>query len=65
MPTTMYRDKTWNMEVSERKKLSVMERSCLRSMNGVTLTDRGRNNEMQRIGVMRKMVGQAGQGGKG
>ena len=50
VPTVMYGSETWSMGVKERKRLDVMEMKCLRSMCGISIRDRVRNE------VIRKKV---------
>ena len=52
VPTVTYGSVCWRMKVSERRKLNVFEMKCLRSMAGVSQTDRVRNEVVrQRRGV--------------
>ena len=44
MPTVMYGSELWGMKVNERQKLNVFEMKCLRSMVGVSRSDRIRND---------------------
>ena len=48
VPTALYGSETWGLKEVERKKLNVFEMGCLRSMCGVTLWDRVRNEEVRR-----------------
>ena len=52
VPTVTYGAETWSVREAERKRLDVFEMRCLRSMVGVTLMDRVRNEEVrERAGV--------------
>ena len=56
VPTVMYGSESWGMKVSERQKLNVFEMKCLRSMTGVSLLDRVRNEVVRaRTGVRREL----------
>ena len=48
VPTALYGAETWGLREAERRKLNVFEMGCLRSMCGVTLWDRVRNEEVRR-----------------
>ena len=55
--TVMYGSESWGMKVTERQKLNVFEMICLRSMTGVSLLDRVRNEAVRaRTGVRREDV---------
>ena len=57
VPTVMYGSELWGMKVNERKKLNVFEMKCLRSMTGVSLLDRVRNEVVRaRTGVRRELA---------
>ena len=43
VPTVMYGSESWGMKVTERQKLNMFELKCVRSMTGVSLLDRVRN----------------------
>ena len=47
IPIVTYGAETWSMSVNERKRLDVMEMKCLRSMCGVSILDRVRNEEVR------------------
>ena len=52
VPTVMYGSELWGLKVSERQKLNVFEMRCLRSMTGISLMDRTRNEIVRaRAGV--------------
>jgi hypothetical protein len=58
VPTVMYGSETWGLRVAERRQLNVLEMKCLRSMAGVTLWDRRRNEEVRRTtGVVKELAG--------
>ena len=40
---TLYGTETWSMAVAEKKQLNIMDMRCLRSMCGIMLIDRVRN----------------------
>ena len=48
VPTALYGSETWGLREEERRKLDVFEMGCLRSICGVTLWDRVRNEEVRR-----------------
>ena len=48
VPTVAYGSELWGLKVGERQKLNVFEMRCLRSMAGVSLLDRIRNDEIRR-----------------
>ena len=57
MPTVMYSSESWGMKVTERQKLNVFEMKCLKSMTGVSLLDRVRNEVVRtRTGVRRELA---------
>ena len=52
VPTVMYGSESWGMKATEKQKLNVFERKCLRSMTGVSRLDRVRNEVVRaRTGV--------------
>ena len=58
VPTVLYGAETWGLNVREKRRLDVMEMKCLRSMCGVTIRDRIRNEEIRRrVGVQINMAG--------
>ena len=58
VPTVLYGAETWGLNVREKRRLDVMEMKCLRSMCGVTVRDRIRNEEIRRrVGVQINMSG--------
>ena len=58
VPTVMYSSELWGMKVSERRRLNVFEMKCLRSMAGVSMLDRLRNEEVrERTGVRKELAG--------
>ena len=48
VPTVLYGAETWGLNKKERKSLDVLEMRCLRSINGTTIRDRVRNEEVRR-----------------
>ena len=48
VPTALYGAETWGLREAERRKLNVLEMGCLRSMCGLTLWNRVRNEEVRR-----------------
>ena len=48
VPTALYRAEAWGMRSAERRKVNVLEMKCLRSLVGVSRTDRVRNEEVRR-----------------
>ena len=55
--TVMYGSESWGMKVTERQKLNVFEKKCLRSMTGVFRVDRVRNEVVRaRTGVRRELA---------
>ena len=52
VPTVLYGAECWTMKAEDRRRVNVLEMSCLRSMCGVTRWDRVRNEEIRRsVGV--------------
>ena len=43
VPTVLYGAEAWGMRCAERSKVSVLEMKCLRSLVGVSRTDRVKN----------------------
>ena len=57
VPTVIYGSKSWGIKITERQKLYVFEMKCLRSMTGVSLLDRVRNEVVRaRTGVRRELA---------
>ena len=52
VPTAVYGAEAWGIREAERKKLDVFDMGCLRSMYGLTLWNRVRNEEMRRRAQM-------------
>ena len=48
VPTALNGAEAWGMKRVERSKVNVLERKCLRSLNGVSRMDRVRNEEVRR-----------------
>ena len=48
VPTALYEAEAWGMRSAERRKVNVLEMKCLRSLVGVSLMDRVRNEEVRR-----------------
>ena len=46
--TMLYGSESWALNVEQRRKLEAAEMRCLRSMCGVSLRDRIRNEEIKR-----------------
>ena len=58
VPTVLYGAETWGLNVREKRRLNVMEMKCLRSICGVTIRDRIRNEEIRRrVGVQNDLSG--------
>ena len=58
VPTVLYGAETWGLNVREKRRLNVMEMKCLRSICGVTIRDRIRNEEIRRrVGVQNDLAG--------
>ena len=47
VPTALYEAEAWGMRSTERRKVNVLEMKCLRSLVGVSLMDRVRNEEVR------------------
>ena len=57
VPTVLYVAETWGMRSAERRKVNVLEMKCLRSLVGVSRTDRVRNEEViRRAGIERELA---------
>ena len=57
VPTVMYGSESWDIKVTERRKLNVFEMKCVRSMTGVSRLDRVRNEVVRaRTGVRRELA---------
>ena len=54
IPTVLYGSEAWTWSKNVGRKLNVLEMACLRKMNGVSLRDRIRNEEIRRMSVMNK-----------
>ena len=54
VPTVMYGSESLGMKVTERQKLNVFQMKCLRSMTGVSLLDRVRNEVMRARTALRR-----------
>ncbi len=61
--TALYGAETWNVGAVEMKRLNVWELRYLRSMCGVTLMNRVRNDEMSRRTVVLKQLADGGEQG--
>ena len=48
VPTALYGAEAWGMRSAERWKVNVLETKCLRSLVGVSRTDRVMNEEVRR-----------------
>ena len=57
VPTALYGAEAWRMRSPERRKVNVLEMKCLRSLVGVSRTDRVRNKEVRRrAGIERELA---------
>ena len=57
VPTATYGSELWGMKASDRRRLNVFEMKCLRSMTGVSLRDRIRNEEVRRrVGIEKDLA---------
>ena len=62
VPTALYGAEAWGMRSTERRKVKVLELKCLRSLVGVSRTDRVRNEEVRRrAGIERELASRADQ----
>ena len=62
VPTALYGAKAWGMRSAERRKVTVFEMKCLRSLVGVSRMDRVRNEEVRRrAGIGRELARRADQ----
>ena len=62
VPTALYGAEEWGMRSGERKKVNVLEMKCLRSLVGVSLMDRVRNEEVRRrAGIEKELANRADQ----
>ena len=60
VPTVFYRAETWSLNAREKWRLNVMEIKCLRSICGVTVRDKIRNEEIRRrVGIQVDLSGRA------
>ena len=58
----LYRAEAWGIRSAERIKVNVLEMKCLRSLVGVSRTDRVRNEEVhRRAGIQRELASIADQ----
>ena len=48
VPTALYGAGTWGMRSAERRKLTVLEMKCLRSLVGLSRMEKVRNEEVRR-----------------
>ncbi len=61
-PTALYGAESWNMG-AERNRLNVRVLRCLIGMNGITLMDQVKNEEVRRrIGLVKELGDQAEKG---
>ena len=57
VPTVLYGAETWGMRSAERRKVNLLKMKCLRSLVGVSRTDRIRNEEVRRrAGIERELA---------
>ena len=62
VPTALYTAEAWGMRSAERRKVNVLEMSCLRSLVIVSRMDRVRNEEVsRRAGIERELASRADQ----
>ena len=62
VPTTLYGAEAWGMRSAEKRKVNDLEMKCLRSLVGVLLMDRVRNEEVhRRAGIERDFVSRVDQ----
>ena len=62
VPTALYGAEAWGMRSAERRKVNFLEMKCLRSLVGVSLMDRVRNEEVhRRAGIERELASRADQ----
>ena len=62
VPTAFYGAEAWGMRSAERRKVNVLELKCLRSLVGVSVMDRVRNEEVRmRVGIEMELASRAGQ----
>ena len=62
VPTALYEAEAWGMRSAERRKVNVLAMKCLRSLVGVSLMDRVRNEEVRRrAGIERELASRADQ----
>ena len=60
--TALYGAEAWGMRSAERRKVNVLEREFLRSLVGVSLMDRVRNEEVRRrAGIERELASRVDQ----
>ena len=60
VPAATYGAETWDMRAEDRRSLDVLEMRCLRSMCGVSLWHRLRNEEVRRrVGVTKELSSRA------
>ena len=62
VPNALYGAEPWDMRSAERRKVNVLEMKCLRSLVGVSRTDRVRNEEVRRrAGIETEVASRADQ----
>ena len=61
IPTVLYGSEAWTWSKNVGKKLNVLEMSCLRKMNGVSLRQRIRNEEIRRMSGVNKNLNVKGE----
>ena len=62
VPKALYGPEAWGMRSAERRKVNVLEMKCLRSLVGVSRTDRVRNEEVRwRAAIERELASGADQ----
>ena len=62
VPTALYGAEAWSMRSAARRKMNVLEMKFLRSLVGVSIMDRVRNEEVRRrAGIERELASRADQ----
>ena len=62
MPTALYLRAAWSKRSAKRRKVNVLEMTCLRSLVGVSRMDGVRNEEVRRrAGIERELASRADQ----
>ena len=62
VPTALYGAEAWGMRSAKRRKVNVLEMKCLRSLVGVSLMEKVRNEEVRRrVGIGRELASRVDQ----